>query len=172
MIWVVLLAAVIPLCHYFFSGVLKEKHTKVKAAFLQIEEQFKRRNNLIPDFVPLIKAPLESKSQLIAELLRLRTKAVSPVLNDDEKIAMAVRIAELINELVADAQKLPEIAEKPKFQMLLSIHKDIDEKLQPLGHSYNECVKLYNQAVVAFPTSLFAALLNLQERKDFPGSSV
>ncbi len=171
MIWVVLLAALIPILHYFFSGMLKEKHTQVKTAFLQIEEQFKRRNNLIPDFIPLIKLPLESKAQQISELMRLRTKAISPMLSDDEKIDVAIRITQLIGELVAEAQNIPEVAEKPKFQMLLSILKDIDEKLKPLGHSYNECVQGYNQAVISFPTNLFAALLNLQERKNFPEPS-
>ena len=45
--------------------------------------------------------------------------------------------------------------------------RDIDARLQKAKQNYNKFVKLYNEQIVAFPTSVFAKAMNAKERKPF-----
>ncbi|WP_157265362.1 LemA family protein [Azohydromonas aeria] len=168
--WSALLVALVALWMLGAYNRLVKLRAAVVAAWAQIEEQLKRRRELLPPLVealreplaaeaPTLDAVLESERQLqrAAELLRpLVSKSLAELVHAESRLASALaRLRALLDQH-------PELRHRDDIGGWLQSLKDIDTRLGVARHVFNDAVTAYNHALLQYPTRLLKPLFGLR----------
>lgn len=168
--WTALLLALLALWMLGAHNRLVKLRAAIVAAWAQIDEQLKRRRELLPPLVealreplaaeaPTLDAALEAQAQLqrTVELLRpLAAKSLTDWLHAESRLASALA------RLRALLEQHPDLRHRDDIAGWLQSLKDIDTRLGVARHVFNDAVNAYNRALLQYPTRLLKPLFGLR----------
>jgi LemA protein len=142
---------------------------QVDLAWAQVENQFQRRADLIPNLVT-VTATGAQRHQELAMILTTARQNYLAADTQTEKMAAAGDITAALNQFRAVVLANPEIGTSQLYIGLQDELAGTENRIATERMRYNQAVAAYNQRVKTFPTSLVAGLFGFQPKPLFTAS--
>lgn len=142
-------------------------HTTAETAFASIEVMLKKRYDLIPGLIDTVQRYVEHEGDVLEEVTRLRSRAVTPGVGAGEAAELDKQISSVLPQVIATAEAYPELKSNESFVQMQASLNEIEEQISAARRSYNMSVKHYNDAVRMLPTNLFAMVLRYEQMPYF-----
>jgi LemA protein len=166
MIIPVIIICVLVLILVFAYNSLVGKRNKVRNSWSQIDVQLKRRFDLIPNLVEIVKGYAKHEGRTFEEVTSARTKYLSS--NTQEGMMQANgELTQVLGKLFAVAEAYPELKANTNFLELQVELSKTEDKIGYARQFYNDVVMGYNNSVQMFPSSLVAKIFNFNEEPFF-----
>lgn len=140
-----------------------------KAKWADVEAQFQRRANLIPNLVEVAKGAGENERAILTEVTEARAKATSvnvtaEDLGDEAKMeefaAAQSQMSAGIGRLLASFEAYPQIQSTQAYLTLQSQLEGTENRIAVAIRDYNEAVRQYNTTIRTFPDSIGANIIH------------
>ena len=135
---------------------LVQSRNKVKEAFSTMDVYLKKRYDLIPSLVDVVKGYAEHESETLQQVTRMR----ADVQKDDlsHAIDSEIRIGDALKSLLVVAEAYPELKANMNFLDLQEQLSKMEEEIAFSRRYYNGSVRGYNNLCQMFPWNLIASM--------------
>ncbi|MCU0947396.1 MAG: LemA family protein [Porphyrobacter sp.] len=142
---------------------------QAKAKWADVEAQFQRRANLIPNLAEVAKGAAENERTILTQVTEARAKATSvnvtaEDLNDPAKMeefaAAQSQLGAGIGRLLASFEAYPQIQSNQNFLALQSQLEGTENRIAVAIRDYNEAVRQYNTTIRTFPDIIGAKVIH------------
>lgn len=143
-----------------FAGLwnaLVRSGNKVQEAFSGIDVQLKRRHDLVPNLVRVVKAYATHEREALEDVVEARNAAQAAEALPDRE-AREVGLQASLGKLFALVEAYPELKADGNFRKLHGDLVEIEDALQYARRYYNGAVRDYNNRVETIPSSLVAGI--------------
>jgi LemA protein len=150
---------------------------QVKGAWAEVQNQYQRRADLIPNLVATVKGAAQFEQETLQKVIEARAQATSikldaQALNDPatfKKFEDAQRnLSGALSRLLVVAEQYPDLKANQNYRELQAQLEGTENRITVARKRYVESVTVYNTAVRSFPTNLTAQyLLGLKVRETF-----
>jgi LemA protein len=138
------------------------KKNQVANAFSAIDVMLKKRFDLIPNLVETIKQYMAYESETLTKITQMRTQAINGNLSDSEKVEMDRQLGTAVKGIMVSVENYPDLKANSNFINLQSTWTESEEQIAAARRTYNTSVTMYNNAIMMFPGSIIAGMLNYQ----------
>lgn len=164
----IIIIAVIGILGFLISaynkGITLQNYTK--EAFSVMDVYLKKRFDLVPNLVEIVKQYAQHEKNVFTEITNLRAKSYSN-LSIEEKMDLNAEIKGAISKIVAVAENYPEVKANENFKTLMTQLDDVENDIAKSRKYYNGTVRELNNYTQMFPTNLICMLFNIKEQKFF-----
>jgi len=164
---IVIVVAILVLLAAFFVAQynrLVRLNVSVDEAFAQIEVQLKRRADLIPNLVEVVKGYAAHEKDTFEKVVNARAKATTASTVADVAAADGA-MTQALRGLLAVAEGYPDLKASANFLNLQDELSGTENKVSFARQFYNDNVRSLNTAVKTIPTSFFAPLAKVNARE-------
>lgn len=150
---------------------------EVIAAWSEVENQFQRRYDLIPNLVSTVKGYAAHEKETFMAVTEARAKVgqikVTPdMLTDADKFAAYQQsqnaLGQSLGRLLLVAERYPDLKASQNFLDLQSQLEGTENRIAVARKRYIEAVKLFNKKVRYFPTNITAKyILHMEVKQNF-----
>lgn len=172
--YILVLLAVLPLtsCNY---NSLVEKQQNVDQAWAQVENQYQRRADLIPNLVNTVKGYSTHESETFEKVTLARAKATSITIDADnlneENLAKFQaaqnELSQALKSLLAVTEAYPDLKANENFMNLQTQLEGTENRIATERMRYTEAVRDYNTAIKKFPTTIYAGWFGFDAKPQF-----
>lgn len=172
--YIMVLLAVLPLtsCNY---NSLVEKQQNVDQAWAQVENQYQRRADLIPNLVNTVKGYSTHESETFEKVTLARAKATSITIDADnlneENLAKFQaaqnELSQALKSLLAVTEAYPDLKANENFMNLQTQLEGTENRITTARMRYTESVRDYNTAIKKFPTTIYAGWFGFDAKPQF-----
>lgn len=120
-----------------------------------IDVQLKRRYDLIPNLVAVVKQYSVHEKELLENVTKMRSISMGAV-GINEKAAAEGQLSQALKTLFAVSENYPDLKANENFLRLQSDLGTIEDEIQLSRRYYNGTARNYNTNVASFPTSIIA----------------
>jgi LemA protein len=139
---------------------------RVNAAWGNLQSEYQRRNDLIPNLVSTVKAAANQEKSVLVEVTNARANAsriqLSPADLDDPSKVRGFNEAQ--NQVTLSLQRLqeayPELKTNSNFLTLQSQIEGTENSILVGRRDYNEAVQAYNTTIRTFPDAIGAKIIH------------
>lgn len=160
MIFALIIAVIIFFVGLSFYNSLIRKKNQVTNAFSAIDVMLKKRFDLIPNLVEVVKQYTNYESETLTKIVALRSKASGGNLTSTEQAAVESELSSNVKGLMVNVENYPDLKANTNFINLQNTWTESEEQIAAARRTYNAAVTDYNNAIMMFPGSLFAGMLN------------
>jgi len=139
-------------------------NVSVDEAFAQIEVQLKRRADLIPNLIEVVKGYAAHEKDTFEKVVNARAKATTATTVADVAAADGA-MTQALRGLLAVAEGYPDLKASANFLSLQDELSGTENKVSFARQFYNDNVRSLNTAVKTIPTSFFAPLAKVSARE-------
>jgi len=178
LIIVIILAIVVGFagCNTYNGMVTKDE--AVNNAWGQVQNQYQRRADLIPNLVNTVKGAADFEKSTLESVIQARASATSTNFTADqltpENIAKFQQAQEqlsgALSRLLVTVEKYPELKANQNFLELQAQLEGTENRITVARNDFNNVVKDYNQTVRAFPANIFAGIFGFAQKGYFEAS--
>ena len=174
---IIILAAIVLLVIAGVSAYngLVSKEEGVKNAWSNVENQYQRRSDLIPNLVNTVKGYAAHEQETFQSVTEARSKATQmSVAMDDltpEKLQAYQEaqgeVGRALGRLLAISENYPELKANENFKELQAQLEGTENRIAVERRKFNETVRQYNTSIRKFPLNLFAAVFGFEQSAYF-----
>lgn len=146
----------------------------VNNAWAQVENQYQRRSDLIPNLVETVKGYAKHESQTLKEVVAARAKATSVTVGENlseadiKKFAAAQsEVGSSLSRLLAVVENYPDLKANENFLRLQEQLEGTENRITVARNEYNNQAKAYNTTVRQFPKSIIAGIFGFEKKGYF-----
>lgn len=173
-IWIGVVALVAIFCYTSYNGLVT-KEEGLDSAWSNVETQYQRRADLIPNLVNTVKGYAAHESQTLESVTEARTKATSINLTLDELTPETLAayqqaqndVRSALGRLIAVAEQYPDLKANQNFIELQAQLEGTENRISVARKAFNEEAQRYNTAVRRFPGNLIAGLFGFDRKPYF-----
>ena len=140
------------------------------AQWSQVENQYQRRFDLIPNLVNAIKGSLKQELDVFGEIAEARTR-YSGAQTQEQQVQAASQVESALGRLLVITENYPELKSSALVQDLLVQLEGTENRVSVERQKYNEFVKDYNLKVQRFPGMLFAKIFGFNVEPYFESTA-
>lgn len=140
--------------------------SRCDTAFADIDVHLKHRHNLIPGLVEVVKGMTGYEKDMVQRVNDAWSLAMQ-ALETDVRLKAEGNLTANINNLLASAQKYPEMRALPEFTQLRQQLIDCENRITAARRFHNLATEEYNTALRRFPANLIAAKLRMHGRAPY-----
>jgi len=142
---------------------------EAKAKWADVEAQFQRRANLIPNLAEVVKGAGENERTILTQVTEARAKATSvnitaDDLGDEAKMeqfaAAQSQLGAGIGRLLDSVEAYPQVQSNQNYLALQSQLEGTENRIAVAIRDYNEAVRKYNTTIRTFPDSIGANIIH------------
>jgi LemA protein len=157
-------------------NTLQSLDEEVKGAWGEVQNQYQRRTDLVPNLVSTVKGAAQFEQDTLTKVIEARsnataTKIDAESLNNPEafkKFEQAQsQLSSALSRLLVVVERYPELKANQNFQNLQAQLEGTENRIAVARKRYVERVAQYNTTVRSFPTNLTAKFLGLEVRPSF-----
>ena len=158
---------------YFFLTYnnLKKLDNRVDEAFSTMDIYLKKRWDLIPNLVSIVKKYSEYEKNTLENIIKLRNNLYDN-LSKKEKINTNINLEENINLLIAKIENYPDLKASENYLDLAHKLTKIEEDIANSRKYYNGIVRIFNNKVEMFPSNIVAKILKYQPKLMFEAKAI
>jgi LemA protein len=166
MAWIVLLAAVVAIWGVMTFNRLTRLRQLGNNAWSDIDVQLKRRHDLIPSVVSVVKGHAGYERATLEALVAARNRALEAP-GPAARFERENPLGSQLRQIFAVAEAYPDLKAAASFAALQKTLVDVEDHLQNARRYYNAVVRDFNVAIAQVPTNLIAGALGFRPREFF-----
>ena len=157
-----------------YNGLIS-RNEKVESSWSQVENQYQRRLDLIPNLVNTVKGYAAHESQTFEAVVAARAEATQVVVSADEltpeKLAAYNKaqgeVGAALGRLMAIGEAYPELKASNNFMELQAQLEGTENRIAVARKDFNEGVRAFNVKVSRFPSNLIASMFGFEKKAYF-----
>ena len=164
----VIIGIIVLIAIYVFStynGLIRLRNF-VKEAFSTMDVYLKKRWDLIPNLVEVVKGYAAHEKETLEQVTTLRTNSYDNM-SMEEKINVNEQMSKGISKLLAVAENYPDLKASQNFSDLSKELAHVENDIANSRKYYNGTVRNLNNKVQMFPSNLVANMFNFKSAKMF-----
>ena len=139
---------------------LVQLRNKVKEAFSTMDVYLKKRYDLIPNLVDVVKGYAKHETDTLQEVTKMRVNAQTGDLNS--AINSEVKIGDALQSLLVVVEKYPDLKANTNFLDLQERLSKMEEEIAFSRRYYNGSVREFNNKCQMFPLNLVAGMFGFR----------
>lgn len=141
----------------------------VNGAWANVETQYQRRIDLIPNLVNTVKGYAKHEESLFTEITELRSQWQNAKNTGDQggQISTIQNMEGALSRLLVVVENYPELKANQNFLALQDELAGTENRIAVERTRYNDAVKAYNIAIQRLPTNIVANLFDFEARQFF-----
>ena|SRR3989338_1697884 len=166
-LWIILgIAAVFVLWLWSgYNGLISGRES-VTASWAQVETQYQRRVDLVPNLVSTVKGAADFEQETFTAITEARSRwQTAPSRND--RIAAAGEMESALSRLLVSVENYPQLQATQAFRDLMTQLEGTENRIGTARRDYNETVRSYNIRVKRFPSNILAGIFGFDEEQFF-----
>lgn len=173
----VLLAVTVAGCGY---NDIQRSDEAVKAAWAEVQNQFQRRMDLIPNLVNTVKGAASFEQETLTAVIEARSQAAglkmdASVLEDPAAFQrlqqVQSQLGSALQRLMVVVERYPELQAVGRFQELQAQIEGTENRIAVARRRFIEQVASYNTLVRVFPSNLTARVIGASSKPTFEAAS-
>ena len=170
MLYIVLIIIVLVIGYvvYTYNEMVKLRNM-VKEQWSQIDVLLKRRSDLIPNLVEVVKGYAEHESNTLEEVVNARNKMMN-VRSKEEEIEVVKEMSNSLTKLLAIAESYPELKANTNYLNLQENLQETEDKISYARQFYNDAVLKYKNKIEILPGNMIASLFKFESEPFFEAS--
>jgi LemA protein len=149
---------------------------QAKGAWSQVQNQYQRRAELIPNLVETVKGFAKQEREVLTQVVEARAKATQVQINVDQLTdPEALRrfqdaqqqLSGALGRLLAVSENYPELKSNQNFLALQSQLEGTENRIAVARRDYIQAVQAYNTEVRTFPGRLWAIVWSAKPMATF-----
>ena len=145
---------------------LVTKSQAIDGQWAQVETQYQRRFDLIPNLVNAVKGIMTQEKTVFDNIAEARTR-YGAAQTTDEKAAAGGQVEAALARLLVVMENYPQLLSIEAVTQLMDELAGTENRISVERRRYNTLVQDYNTAIKKFPTNLMAGLFNFNEKEYF-----
>ena len=139
---------------------------QITAQWAQVENQYQRRFDLIPNIVNTVKGVAKQEQAVFIAIAEARTR-YSGATTPDQKAQAATQVESALGRLLVIAENYPVLQSSQAYRDLIVSLEGTENRISIERMKYNDLVRVFDTNVKRFPTSIIASLFGVIERAYF-----
>ena len=157
-----------------YNSLVKQDET-VKNTWNNVQSQYQRRTDLIPNLVNTVKGEANFEQSTLTGIVEARAKATQVQVNTEnltpEKVAEFQQaqsgVTSALGRLLAVVENYPNLKTNEGFRALQAELAGTENRINVARNDFNNAVNVYNTKVRSFPTNIFAGIFGFERREGF-----
>ena len=163
-------------CNY---NDLVEEQEEVNQAWSEVENQYQRRMDLIPNLVNTVKGYAAHEENTLTEVITARSNASSITIQADDLNeenfarfqAAQDELSRGLGRLMAVAEAYPDLKANQNFRELQAQLEGTENRIAVARRNYNEEAADYNAEIRKFPTLIYAGWFGFEKKPYFQAAT-
>ena len=147
----------------------------VERVWSDVETQYQRRSDLIPNLVNTVKGAAEFERSTLEAVTEARAKATSITIDADNLTpemleqfqAAQAQVSSGLGRLLATAEAYPQLQSNQQFQALQDELAGTENRIATARMRFNEEATEYNKQIRRFPGAVFASVFGFDAKPQF-----
>lgn len=149
----------------FYNGLVKQNQA-IQSQWAQVENQFQRRYDLIPNLVNSVKGAMSQEQKVFGDLAEARTKYAGAQ-SAEQKVAATNQVESALSRLLVIMENYPELKSIETVQTLMAQLEGTENRVAVERGRYNDEVKIFNSKVVVFPGNILSKMFGFSAKPYF-----
>ena len=162
-------------CNY---NDLVEEQEEVNQAWSEVENQYQRRSDLVPNLVATVKGYAAHEQETLEGVTDARARAtqitIDPANATLDQLAAYQKaqgeLSQALGRLLAVAENYPELKANENFRDLQAQLEGTENRIAVERQKFNDTAKGYNTLVRSFPQNILASLFHFDTKGYFKAS--
>lgn len=146
-------------------NTIPTKEEAVKASWGEVENQYQRRADLVPNLVATVQGYAKQEQDVLVGVTEARARATQVQLNpgdlsDPERLAAFQQaqdgLSQALSRLMVVVEKYPDLKSNQNFLALQSQLEGTENRISIARRDYNQSVQAYNTEIRTFPSIIVA----------------
>lgn len=142
----------------------------VKEAFSTMDIYLKKRWDLIPNLIEVVKGYSKYENETLTKITSLRSSSYDE-LSMDNKININEKLSKYLSNVFAVSENYPELKANELYTNLSSNLISIEDEIANSRKYYNGTVRNFNNKIQMFPNNILAKLFRFKEFKMFEANA-
>ena len=147
----------------------------VQTKWADVETQYQRRADLIPNLVNTVKGYAAHESETLTAVVEARAKATSVIIDPTnmttEQIANFQKaqdgVTSALGRLLVTVEKYPDLKANENFRELQAQLEGTENRISVARRDYNEAARKYNTTLRSFPKNILAGMFGFEKKAYF-----
>jgi LemA protein len=147
----------------------------VNAQWANVENQYQRRADLIPNLVNTVKGYAAHEQETLTAVIEARSKATQMQVNADQLTPEAMQqyqqaqgaVSSALGRLMAIAEAYPDLKANQNFRDLQVQLEGTENRISTERRKFNEMAQVYNQYIQQFPRLIWAKMFKFEPKPYF-----
>ncbi len=156
-----------------------ELEEQIPFMWAQVENQYQRRADLIPNLVNTVKGYAQHEQQTLTEVMQARASATQVKVSANDLTPEAIAryqqaqagLTSALGRLLAVAENYPNLKANENFRDLQIQLEGTENRIALARDRFNEAVVTYNTAIRRFPMNLFASAFGFEMKGYFEAAT-
>lgn len=148
---------------------------EANTAWSNLQSQYQRRSDLIPNLVNTVKGYASHESKTLEEVVAARAKATSLTVSAESLTPERARqiqqaqgeLSTLVGRLLSITENYPDLKANQNFSELQAQLEGTENRINESRRLYNESVRSYNVSIRRFPASIIASIFGFDKKTPF-----
>ena len=171
---VAILALVVIFCVTSYNSLVS-KDEAVETAWSNVENQYQRRADLIPNLVNTVKGYAEHEKETLDAVVSARAKATQTSVSLDELTPerMAAfqkaqgELSSALSRLLVTVERYPDLKANQNFQTLQAQLEGTENRISVERRKFNDEARQYNTSIRRFPANIIASMFGFEKHPYF-----
>jgi len=156
------------------------KQEAVNSSWAQVQTQYQRRADLVPQLVATVKGVANFEKDTLTAVVEARAKVgtmqvTKDTVNDPEAMkkfeAVQGQLTGALSRLMVVVEKYPELKATSNFSELQSQLEGTENRIAVARRDFNATVQEYNVGIRTMPTSIIANMSGFKEKAYFEAAT-
>jgi LemA protein len=157
-----------------------ERDEEVKGAWAEVQNQYQRRADLVPNLVNVVKGSAKFEQDTLQKVVDARAsvgsmKIDASIVDDPEKLkqfeAVQAKLSGALSRLLVVSEAYPDLKASAQYRDLQAQLEGTENRIAVARRRYIQSVADYNKVVLMFPSSIGAGMRGKKERPTFQGDA-
>lgn len=167
---IIVILSIIVLYTIIQYNSLVKTNNLVKEAFSTMDVYLKKRWDLIPNLVEVVKGYANYEKDTLNEITTLRTN-IYDNMSINKKIDINEQITQNISKIMAISENYPELRASENFLKLSKELTEIEDEIANSRKYYNGTVRMLNNKIQMFPSNIVANIFKFKQEKMFESNT-
>lgn len=167
---IIVILSIIVLYTIIQYNSLVKTNNLVKEAFSTMDVYLKKRWDLIPNLVEVVKGYANYEKDTLNEITTLRIN-IYDNMSINKKIDINEQITQNISKIMAISENYPELRASENFLKLSKELTEIEDEIANSRKYYNGAVRMLNNKIQMFPSNIVANIFKFKQEKMFEANT-